>query len=641
MIQPRGARTLHALIALTLLFSLGNAIYSLTTYLWPTGDERFHYTYSELYWKEGKTRREDVHNFNSTVPLTVLNVLADNLYTELIQHRDYRYAARRAPQVFWYIFMLCGAYSLCRSIGDRRVACWATLLLALEPNLNSHASLIGSDLQFCAFIPWFFLALAALLRTPAYRLAAMLGIVHGLSFCAKYSGTFLCLPAALGFVYLVCSPRGTPFARHLMRCGGFAALYLLCMFTVINLAYSFIGTFSPLASYDWNSEVLRSAAQQLPDFPLLLPIPFITGFELQLHVEQTWQTNTIILGRQYPSGVWFYFPLSWLLKTPLALIALAIVTVVLYLQKVLRQLNMGVHGINVPWTIMAITWIVLMLYFNCFFRTQVGLRYSYPCIVLFYLLLAYALPKVWKVSIQTVLAVALCILVLAETFPYRGNLLSFTNSLITEKKLSYRYFSDSNIDWGQNIATARDELSNRGVVYHFIPPHILPGINAIPHAALVGVWKNFEQYKWLRENIEPSYHVKHNLLVFDISEEDFAKFLSEDRSFHPNSRQSCDKLNIATLDIPALPGTSSLTIPANGAFCLEVPARAAVRMTAKDERVIDRMENPCQWSRNKSKYPIWFELLPGTHRFCTSGAGTTSVEITVLAPLKASQRDAS
>jgi hypothetical protein len=254
---------------------------------------------------------------------------------------------------------------------------------------------------------------------------------------------------------------------------------------------------------------------------MLFTLPFLSGLDLQHAMERGFTWSVIIIGNLYPTGVWFYFILIWLLKTPLPVVLSFLFLIMPYLKKC-KNLKL-----KIEWLILSLTFLGLLFYFSFIFRTQVGMRYAFPCLPLGYLLLAGIINITIKSEKQKILAPLILFFSLAELLPYWRNNLSFSNSIIYNKNKAYKYLADSNIDWWQNYTEGRKLLDAKYKNYHFEPDQLLPGINVFKLNTITGVFRNHDKHKWLRANIEPVEEVGHTLLVYDISSLTYEKFLKE------------------------------------------------------------------------------------------------------------------
>jgi hypothetical protein len=295
-----------------------------------------------------------------------------------------------------------------------------------------------------------------------------------------------------------------------------------------------------------------------------------------------------------------------------------------------------VKKINPAWLIIVTTWCVLLFYFSFIFRTQVGLRYAFPCLPLSYIIASGIIVNFWPKISNIKIASAILFIALLELMPYFGNGISFTNSFIIDKKLVYQYLADSNIDWFHNEDQARTEADKKLKNYAYDPIHILPGYNLITLNRLTGVMHNFDQFKWIRENLTPIAHFKHTLLAYYLSTTDFEKYKNQHRTFDEpaNARKICipqynyQDLNQLPNPIPGLFGSWSQQASLYSG-CLEVSEDATFEVSIKGGWSVVGVypnEFDCQGWPGGNGTKLWFKFKKGIHPICAYVNDTLKAE---------------
>ena len=144
-----------------------------------------------------------------------------------------------------------------------------------------------------------------------------------------------------------------------------------------------------------------------------------------------------ILGHSYPHGVWFYFPVLFLLKSPLAFLLLLVLALVAGLVAKVRPVRLAVipEGMELHWRAV---WVFLVVYSGaCILsRFQFSIRHFSVSLALLVLLLA-PLPRMlellrrsgWPAARAGVwLTVALALASVATAVRAYPNYLPFLNS---------------------------------------------------------------------------------------------------------------------------------------------------------------------------------------------------------------------
>jgi hypothetical protein len=373
----------------------------------------------------------------------------------------------------------------------------------------------------------------------------------------------------------------------------------------------------PLAALDLRSALFLRLAAAAPNLRLPLPAAFLTAFDASLASERR-DWNVVVLGHRYAKGVPYYFVFMWLLKTPILVIG----AVTWGLGRAARQPPLR----RDPWIrLLAVNLVLLLGYFSLAFHAQIGLRYVLMALPIAYVIAGAGLASLPSRPRWTLLGGLVVATALIENAVYFGNPLSFTNAAVQPKRLAYRLLADSNIDWGQNRERLAGWLAEREWNAARIDPvHLLPGRNVIGLNALAGVF-DFEQYRWVREHLEPGGHLGHTYLWYLVDDDTFNRFLYDSRRLFPDPFAStvCPD----SLDYTVQPSGSEMP------FALRrmprpdetsVTCVAARRDTDVGFRVtrgsadvgVFVAPGVCRTQAVQEGQEVWWRLEPGTHALC-------------------------
>jgi hypothetical protein len=536
--------------------------------------------------------------------------------------RIQRFAAR-LPTLPWLAILLATVYGLGRSLFGEPAAHAATLAAALDPNLMAHASLATNDIAFTAATLLTLAAAVRLAKRPSPASAVLLGLALGLAFAAKFNAVLL-LPSLLVLpLALTQFPRRA--WRSVGRFAGILALVAAGAALAIGSAYLFRGLCQPLSSQRWMSTEMKWLAQACPSLAPPLPAGFLTGLDVTLGFQNVTGTlltghrrvdwPVLLLGHQYPGGVWFYFVLLWLLKTPLLVVAAVALGLGLLLRKGLLLTHPGARYL-------AASLAVWLVYLSFFLRAQIGYRFALLCIPPACLLAGAGLATLtWPAGRRMGLAVVLVSLL--ENVLYAGNPLSFTSAAVWPKRRVFRLMADSNVDWGQNANRIEDWVKEARVPDpHLDPPHIVPGHNVFDLNKVAGVF-DFEQHRWLREHVDPVDHFGHTHLWFWIDDPTFERFVYERRRLVPlplaaslcagaGTRYAAGSRPEFQLSGNPSPGEAWIV-------CAET-AREGARLGLRAVRGHVRLgpvspDRVPRWDTLEEGQVVWYVLEPGLHAF--------------------------
>ena len=396
-----------------------------------------------------------------------------------------------------------------------RAGALALFLLAFDPNLIAHGSLVTTDV---AVVLWgtatFFLA-ARDLRRARWGCWATSGVTLGLALASKVSAISLIPP--LGLLCLL-GPRIRPWRSRLLTavtCFSLAGLILWA-------AYGF-------------------ELRPLPGIPF--PVPAATHLEIYRSLQEHYQLGhpSFLLGMNSSHGWWTYFPVAFALKTPLA--TLLLLSVAIY------QLVKG-RGRRIGWS----QWWVLLLYpalyiaSSFFSSVNIGYRHLLPLLPFLYIFISQIANESTRLTFDVSRLMPdvsrLTLHALLLSLPLIALLLSPHYLAYFNLPEGHRYLVDSNLDWGQNLWQLRDWMQENGAerVYYahfsparpqvygvaadFLPPDPravefaplapAPGVYAIGATVLQGAYTpDVNTYAWFRTH-EPLARLGRALFIYRV-----------------------------------------------------------------------------------------------------------------------------
>jgi hypothetical protein len=235
-----------------------------------------------------------------------------------------------------------------------------------------------------------------------------------------------------------------------------------------------IVTYTVYLLLSWNQPT--SFFSVIPHFPtssvlrrFLMPVAvFLRGL---ITFAFTASRGTFILGHSYPHGEWFYFPVVFVLKSPLAFLALLLLTLVvsLVVKTRIAQLSTIPQEWELHWRAV---WVFLLTYTAaCMLsRITISIRHFFIPMILLILLLAPLPPMLaalrrsgWRPArLGTWLTVALALTLITNIARIYPNYMPFLNSL-SRGRPNYELVNDSNMDWNQALPQVERWVQQRGL----------------------------------------------------------------------------------------------------------------------------------------------------------------------------------
>jgi 4-amino-4-deoxy-L-arabinose transferase-like glycosyltransferase len=383
-----------------------------------------------------------------------------------------------------------------REMFGKGAAFIALTLLAFDPNLLAHGALITTDVGLACFM---FLAVYMFYRfvksPSALRLIAV-GVSVGLVLAVKHTG-FLVLPIL--FLLTLCeiilnlfTPNSEKIGRHALKMLGSLALIALIGWVVLWSFYRFrydarpngLQLNPPLAEYVQGLKPSEAWPISTAARFRLVPESYLYGLA-DVRLTANYYTS-YVLGKVYAHGVWFYFPVAFLVKSTVGALALFLLTLGVIAA---RRLDRGREILFLVVPVIFYLLVALTVGMN------IGVRHILVVYVFLYALIGGATWVLIEMSPKWTLAVGVLVVVHAASslfaFP---NYIAYSNELWGGPSQTYKYLTDSNSDWGQQLKSVKQYLDQRRVKecwfvyfaagvaepsYYGIPCKPLPTINTL------------------------------------------------------------------------------------------------------------------------------------------------------------------
>jgi dolichyl-phosphate-mannose-protein mannosyltransferase len=360
----------------------------------------------------------------------------DFLYRSSIQG-DRILALGRIPNLLLGCFLagLAGWWGY--RLWGRGAGLTALALCVLEPNLITHASLVTTDMGAALFI---FLAVYLLWEyaaAPSWRALLGIGAACGLALASKYSTVILgAILACVGLVHLLgggALPLPGQAGRKLK--GGVVPRIL---------------------------QALPAAAVAGIVILLVLPACYrLQGFDTWwtgLHRVLTHQEaghNAFFMGEYSTEGWWSYFPVAFLIKTPLGSLALILASL-LATRAGKRLSRREASFLLLP---------VAILFAGAMQgRINIGLRHILPIYPFLFVAASRAATFRFRRPAMKWLALGIPMAATAvSSLHVAPHDLAYFNEAIGGPGNGYLYLSDSNIDWGQDLKGVKAFMDREGV----------------------------------------------------------------------------------------------------------------------------------------------------------------------------------
>lgn len=427
----------------------------------------------------------------------------------------------------------------------------ALVLAAFDPNLMAHLRLATTDFGLTALAALAGYGVWRLARRPSVGTAVLAGAGLGLLLNTKFTALlFVPLFAMVLLLAVLVHWRGK---QHRGRT-------LLAPILVVYPVTAF------LTLWAGNGFDVGRLPSQLPLLPHLAgwpaPMPHYLEQLLDIGGRLEVETPAFLLGQYSSTGWWTYFPVAFLLKTPLpVLLLLAAAAIATGSALWSRRGRVGAAG----WVDLAALLVPALGFFAIALTTEINLGYRHILPVLPFLLVFIGVSlggqvavlrphATWVASFRnraaTWLTLALTGVLVAVSLWAYPHYLAYFNRLVGGPDGGWRALVDSNIDWGQDLSALGPWMEARGIdriwlsyfgearpEYYgiaydgldsfpprlmnpsarpFVPSDPAPGWYAISVTNLQGVhFRDHDQFRWFRER-PPDDKLGYSIFLYEV-----------------------------------------------------------------------------------------------------------------------------
>ena len=364
------------------------------------------------------------------------------------------------------LFLSLMVFLAAREMFGRWEAVVALALLAFEPNIIAHGSLVTTDMAVAATM---FAAVYAFYRyrkSPTVFRLLIVGLATGATLAAKHSGILILPILFLLFVADFFFSRRAEIEagasrRFLRRIAAFAGI----VFIAIAVLWAFYGFRYDAVPNDSQppalvASIFDGAPPEILNSPVvkmmrtvarIFPESYAAGL---FYIMRGGNRPMFLLGEIYPTARWFYFPVAFSIKTSVALLVLLILSLLTI--KLYQTRRREILFLLLP----------AFLFFAVSLTSglNIGIRHILP-VYPFFIVVAAAGICYWARKYQIVKYVLIALLIFHAVTAFRTapNYLAFANDFWGGTNNIYRLLSDSNVEWGQNYKLVREYVARENI----------------------------------------------------------------------------------------------------------------------------------------------------------------------------------
>lgn len=457
----------------------------------------------------------------------------------------------RLPMMLLMLGLGLFIFKWAKELFGRKVGLIVLLLYAFYPDVIAHGRLVTTDIAaafgFVIAIYYFNKAL----EKKTWRWIIIAALAFGLAQLLKFSaflifGIFLIMVIIRAILEMKQGGFWPKFWQYLKTYLWVCALSVVVVWIVY---IPFVWNTPPSVEHqlieinltsDPRTLVLRNFVHLFENNPVARGLGhYILGILLVIgRVEGG--NATYIMGHLSDKSISWYFPVAWLIKTPITIILLFLASVVAYILKRKSKSDIWIASLFlVPFLVY---WA-----FTLKGSLNIGIRHLVPTIPFVLLFIGYMLYNIFesrkRYFMPKIMVAILILFMIISTLSYYPGFIGYFNEFIPREK-RHEFLIDSSLDWGQDILRLKKYVDDNNIknikVDYFggsVPDYYLPegeewhsaygpttGWLAISStffqsSKLYGEKEGKWSYGWL-DNIKPETIIGGSILVYHITEED-------------------------------------------------------------------------------------------------------------------------
>ncbi|MBI4149509.1 glycosyltransferase family 39 protein [Candidatus Woesearchaeota archaeon] len=323
---------------------------------------------------------------------------------------------------------------------------FALFLYAFSPLVLGNAWIVQTDVAAALALAASLYCFWLVLQQPSWKRIVVLGIVLGLSLASKFTAAFILgIMVLLLIIYLIWFWQRIVWKRNLVLLvvgKGIVMLFIAWLILAASYGFTFSTFFNTSLKTKLATEAIPGMHPSLEGIaaatliPVPLPEQYVQGLYQVIRQSKTGYP-AYLLGEVKSGGWWQYFPLAFLIKTPIAF--LIMLTLAFWHTRTLVKSWFRELFILLPATLIFLSFMAGQL--------NIGIRHILP---VYPLLFIFASKLINYRRWMTVFVITLSIWYAAATLIIHPHELAYFNELVGPEH-GPDFLIDSNIDWGQDL----------------------------------------------------------------------------------------------------------------------------------------------------------------------------------------------
>jgi 4-amino-4-deoxy-L-arabinose transferase-like glycosyltransferase len=386
---------------------------------------------------------------------------------DLIFQNDYEkviFSARRAASIFALLAALL-AFLTAREMFGTGAGFIALVLIVFDPNVLAHGALVTTDTGAAASLLASIYAFYRYVKSRSWGRIVVLGLAAGLFFIVKHSAVLLppmLILLALSELLRRRQSGGETRLHQAARLAGAIVIAGIIAAGVMWVCYGFryaarppgMAMNPPLGETLGNLRPAEAKAITMMARGKVLPESWLYGLADVRSVANTWPSY--MFGKIYAHGVWFYFPVAFVIKATL--------TTLIFLPLIVYAIATGrLRG----WREILFLTVPPALYF-CISMTSklnIGVRHILLVFIFIFVLAGGAAWGLIRSDRRWAWPIGALVLfhVVSSLRAFPTSYIPYANELWGGPANIHKYLTDSTTDWGQQLKGVKRYVDERGI----------------------------------------------------------------------------------------------------------------------------------------------------------------------------------
>ena len=397
----------------------------------------------------------------------------------------------RIPMILLLIFLGWFIFRWAKELAGNKVALLVLTLFSFSPTFLAHGRLVTTDVAAALGVVMASYFWIKFLKNPSKKNIIFAGLIFGVSMLLKFS-LVLTIPlfGIITVIYAWLKFQEKDFKQRLLevlKYIGMAIIVGIIGMILIWPVYQFHLLNYPAERQVQDSEIIlasgginitESICIWMADKPGLRPYAhYFLG--LLMASQRVSGGNTVYFLNEISNmGWWYYFPLIYLLKIPLAFHILTLIALlyVFWLIIIKRPFWQNVSHRITDWIKNHFTEFSMLIFLAIYWITSItgalniGIRHILPVFPFIYILVGLGIAAwlkrissaFWKKIAVSLVLVLLAFYIISSLLVW-PHYLTYYNEIAQGTKNGYKYAVDSNYDWGQDLKRLKEWVDENDI----------------------------------------------------------------------------------------------------------------------------------------------------------------------------------